>query len=137
MTPQAPSVLEAQLVRFAPMLVVRDPDASAAFYESRFGFELIESVDGLRLLRLGSVHLYLIPQSPPSPDKPHVTLAPMSSAARPPVNLVFRVRDVRATHRELEARGVRFLAPPRQPAWGGWRCFAQDPDGYLIELEEP
>jgi hypothetical protein len=22
-----------------------------------------------------------------------------------------------------------------QQPWGGWRCCAQDPDGYFIELE--
>lgn len=28
------------------------------------------------------------------------------------------------------------LTPPHSPPWGGLRCFAKDPDGYLIELEE-
>jgi catechol 2,3-dioxygenase-like lactoylglutathione lyase family enzyme len=33
--------------------------------------------------------------------------------------------------------GVEFLAEPYAPPWGGHRCFAVDPDGNLIELEEP
>jgi len=53
------------------------------------------------------------------------------------VDLVFRVRDVRETHRALGETGLSFLTPPQQPPWGGWRCFAQDPDGYLIEIEQP
>jgi catechol 2,3-dioxygenase-like lactoylglutathione lyase family enzyme len=119
------------------MLVVRDSDVSAAFYQEHFGFELVESVDTLRLLRLGAYHLYLVGKSPPTYDKPHVTLAPIPAASQPPVNLIFRVLDVRAAHHALEAAGLRFLAPPAQPVWGGWRCFAQDPDGYLLEIEEP
>jgi len=54
-----------------------------------------------------------------------------------PVNLVFEVADVHAEHAALRARGLRFLTPPMEPPWGGWRCFAQDPDGYLIEIEQP
>lgn len=44
---------------------------------------------------------------------------------------------VRATHEALAKLGLKFLAPPQQPAWGSWRCFVQDPDGYLIEIEQP
>jgi hypothetical protein len=31
---------------------------------------------------------------------------------------------------------ILVLTPPKQPRWGGWRCFAHDPDGYLIEVED-
>ena len=54
-----------------------------------------------------------------------------------PVNLVFEVEDAHAEYAALSARGLRFLTPPAQPPWGGWRCFAQDPDGYSIEIEQP
>jgi hypothetical protein len=32
--------------------------------------------------------------------------------------------------------GVEFLTPPKSPPWGGWRCFAHDPDSYLVEIED-
>jgi hypothetical protein len=32
---------------------------------------------------------------------------------------------------------VRFLAEPHEPAWGGCRFFCVDPDGYLVEIEQP
>jgi predicted enzyme related to lactoylglutathione lyase len=51
--------------------------------------------------------------------------------------LVLEVTDCLAVHRELTAAGVPFLADPYSPPWGGRRCFAVDPDGNLIELEEP
>ena len=32
---------------------------------------------------------------------------------------------------------LRFLAEPYEPPWGGCRFFCVDPDGYLVEIEEP
>ena len=40
-------------------------------------------------------------------------------------------------YEQLREEGVEFLAEPFSPPWGGARCFAVDPDGYLVELEEP
>ncbi len=51
--------------------------------------------------------------------------------------LVLEVEDCLGAHRELAATGVRFLAEPYSPPWGGHRCFAVDPDGNLVELEQP
>jgi catechol 2,3-dioxygenase-like lactoylglutathione lyase family enzyme len=119
------------------MLAVRDVSRSEDFYVRHFGFQVTERLESLRRLeRLGAT-LYIVTESPPTPDKPEVTLAPPPDAKRPTVNLIFRVADVRATYEALSALGLRFLTAPQQPAWGGWRCFAQDPDGHLIELEEP
>jgi predicted enzyme related to lactoylglutathione lyase len=53
------------------------------------------------------------------------------------VVLVLEVEDARAVHRELKAEGVRFLAEPYEPPWGGCRFFCVDPDGYLVEIEQP
>ena len=49
----------------------------------------------------------------------------------------YEVADCLGAHRELVAAGVPFLADPYSPPWGGHRCFALDPDGNLIELEQP
>ena len=43
----------------------------------------------------------------------------------------------RPERRRLGAAGVGFLAEPFSPPWGGVRCFAVDPDSYLVELEQP
>jgi len=63
------------------------------------------------------------------------------SAPRDPsranVVLVLEVEDARAVHRELAAEGVQFLAEPFEPPWGGCRFFCVDPDGYLVEIEQP
>jgi predicted enzyme related to lactoylglutathione lyase len=45
----------------------------------------------------------------------------------------FTCRDIAATHRELEARGVRFPAPPQEMPFGWWSMF-EDPDGTRYAL---
>ena len=64
-------------------------------------------------------------------------VAPRRPLARWRAILVLEVADCLAAHRELAAAGVPFLAEPYSPPWGGHRCFAVDPDGNLIELEQP
>ncbi len=122
---------------FSVMLAVTDLSRSEAFYVQHFGFSMTERLAGLRRLELPGVSLYLVSESPPTTDKPSVTIAPLADRDRPPVNLIFRVADMRGAHKALVETGLQFLTEPAQPPWGGWRCFAQDPDGYLIEIEQP
>lgn len=124
------------MIRAAVMLAVRDVERSVSFYRDVLGFEQL-AYPHIPLLRRGDLQLFLVEESPPTHDRPGITLAPPSSAARMPINLVFEVADVHAEYEALRSRGLRFLSPPAQPEWGGWRCFAQDPDGYLIEIEQP
>jgi catechol 2,3-dioxygenase-like lactoylglutathione lyase family enzyme len=125
------------LVHVATMLAVSDLDASVAFYRDLFGFEVRDLHSSAALLTRDTMLLYLVTHSPPTPDKPSVTLTAPTTTAHTPVNLVFRVEDCRAAYEQLVALGVTFLTPPQQPPWGGWRCFARDPNGYLVEIEEP
>jgi hypothetical protein len=47
------------------------------------------------------------------------------------------VLDASAACEALEARGVPFLAETYRQPWGGSRFFCVDPDGYLVEIEQP
>lgn len=125
------------VVHAATMLVVADLDASVAFYAGLLGFTVRERLDGLVLLARDGMLLYLVTESPPTPDKPGVTLASPPDRDRPPALIVFRVTDCAAAHAHLASWGVTFLTPPTAPPWGGLRCFAQDPDGFLVEIEQP
>ena len=64
---------------------------------------------------------------------------PTHSAADPVLGMIFPPANtpVPPEARLMYPSGVRFLAEPYSPPWGGHRCFAVDPDGNLIELEEP
>jgi catechol 2,3-dioxygenase-like lactoylglutathione lyase family enzyme len=125
------------VVHVATMLAVVDIERSVAFYRDRLGFEVEEHTPDLALLRHGTMLLYLVTDSPPTPDKPGVWLSPPSHESQTPINLVFRVGDCRAVYERMLAASVSFLAPPHSPVWGGWRCFGRDPDGYLFEIEQP
>lgn len=118
------------------MLTVRDAVRSVAFYRDVLGFESIE-YPHIPLLHRGSLQLFFVEESPPTNDRPGVRLTTPADATNVPINLIFEVDDAHAEYEALSARGLRFLTPPSQPPWGGWRCFAQDPDGYLIEIEQP
>lgn len=119
-----------------PMLCVRDLAVSEDFYR-RVGFTVETREPHIALLRIEGRGLYLITESSPTGDKPDVYLLPLADPSRVAAMIVLRVADCAAAYEELSARGVLFLTPPKQPPWGGWRCFAPDPDGYLLEFEQP
>ena len=48
--------------------------------------------------------------------------------------IVAEVADVDATHRELQAKGVKFLREPEDRAWGLRTAHFCDPDGYVVEI---
>ena len=122
-----------EVTRAGTILAVADVERSLAFYRDMLGFELEATYD----------------------DPPYATLAApvrgcrWPSRATPPRTaracrwsrradpsrlaaiLVLEVEDCLGAHRELSAAGVRFLAEPYSPPWGGHRCFAVDPDGNL------
>jgi catechol 2,3-dioxygenase-like lactoylglutathione lyase family enzyme len=119
------------------MLCVRELARSVAFYGDVLGFEVRWRWDHIAALELAGHRVYLFLESPPTEDKPAVRLEPQAEPARGNVVLVLRVDDCEVSHQQLRERGARFLTAPSTPPWGGRRCFLHDPDGYLVELEEP
>jgi lactoylglutathione lyase len=128
-----------EVQRIGTILAVADVPRSVAFYTSHLGF----SVDALyddppyaTLVQEG-VRLSLAEQGHPSVDRPGVTLVAARDRSRQSVVLVLEVVDARAAYQLLAAAGLPFLAEPYAPPWGGLRFFVVDPDGYLIEIEQP
>jgi len=64
-------------------------------------------------------------------------MAAVSDPARADVVLVLEVPDADVARKGLEAGGVSFLAETYGPRGGGSRFFCVDPDGYLVEIEQP
>ena len=119
------------------MLCVRDLGRSRAFYVDALGASVLSEESDVAVLRLGGTVLYLFTESAPTLDKPNIHLAPPAPAGPSSVVVVLRVDDARTAYAELVERGVEFAMPPTEPPWGGLRCFARDPDGYVIEVEQP
>ncbi len=121
------------------VLAVADVPRSIAFYRDRLGFELEASFDDppYASLACAGMRLSLAEQGHTAEDRPGVSMLAPTDRSTLQTMLVLEVTDCLAAHAELAGAGVRFLAPPSSPPWGGHRCFAIDPDGYLVELEEP
>jgi catechol 2,3-dioxygenase-like lactoylglutathione lyase family enzyme len=124
--------------RAGAILAVADVERSVAFYSERLGFELEASFDDppYAILALAGTRLSLAEQGHAAEDRPGVQMVAPEDRARLQVALVLEVSDCRGAYEELRGEGVEFLAEPFSPPWGGARCFAVDPDGYLVELEE-
>ena len=63
---------------------------------------------------------------------------PIDARAQDRVCLVFGVDDLDAEHRRLIALGIRFVVGiTEHPDWGIKTLHFRDPDGNLIELNQP
>jgi catechol 2,3-dioxygenase-like lactoylglutathione lyase family enzyme len=127
-----------EVTRAGAILAVADFERSLAFYRDRLGFEVQETYEDppyATLARAGA-RLSLAEQGHPAEDRPGVSMVAPPDRSRLAAIVVLEVTDCVGAHRELSAAGVPFLAEPYSPPWGGHRCFAVDPDGNLIELEE-
>ena len=125
--------------RGGAILAVSDFQASLSFYCDRLGLEVEATYDDppYATLVAGGARLSLAEQGHPADDRPGVTMTAPRDPSETNVVLVLEVDDAAAVHRELAADGVRFLAEPFSPPWGGMRFFCVDPDGYLVEIEQP
>ena len=127
------------VARVGTILAVDDVDRSVAFYRDRLGFEVDALYDDppyATLTREG-VRLSFAEQGHPAEDRPGVAMMAPEDRSRLPVVLVLEVTDAAAIHADLVAEGAEMLAEPFAPPWGGLRFFVVDPDGYLVEIEQP
>jgi catechol 2,3-dioxygenase-like lactoylglutathione lyase family enzyme len=127
------------ITRAGAILAVADVEVSSAWYRDRLGFAVEASYDDLpyATLELAGARLSLAAQGHPAEDRPGVAMVAPEDRSRLQVALVLELSDCRGAYKQLREEGVEFLAEPFSPPWGGARCFAVDPDGYLVELEEP
>ena len=131
--------MDVHVRRAGAILAVASVDRSLEFYAGRLGFAVEATYDDppyATLTRAGT-RLSLAEQGHAAEDRPGVTLAAPADPAQLQVVLVLEVDDCPDAFEQLRDQGVRFLSEPYSPPWGGHRCFAVDPDGFLVELEQP
>ena len=128
-----------EVTRAGAILAVSDFERSLAFYRDTLGIEVEAVYDEPPYATLVSAgaRLSLAEQGHPAEDRPGVTMTAPENASRANVVIVLEVEDALAVHQELAGRDTRFLAEPYEPPWGGCRFFCVDPDGYLVEIEQP
>jgi catechol 2,3-dioxygenase-like lactoylglutathione lyase family enzyme len=127
------------VARAGAILAVSDFEASLAFYRDVLGLEVEAVYDDppYATLTAAGARLSLAEQGHPAQDRPGVTMVPPDDASKANLVIVLEVADAQAVFAALESRGARFLAEPYNPPWGGSRFFCVDPDGYLVEIEQP
>jgi catechol 2,3-dioxygenase-like lactoylglutathione lyase family enzyme len=125
--------------RVGAILAVSNVHRSVVFYRDELGFEVEAVYDDppYATLTLAGARLSLAEQGHAAEDRPRVELRVPSDPRRADVVLVVEVDDARREHARLTERGVRMLADLYEPPWGGCRFFCLDPDGYLVEIEQP
>ncbi|MGH3134122.1 MAG: VOC family protein [Gaiellaceae bacterium] len=128
-----------EVARAGAILAVSDFERSLAFYRDTLGLEVEALYDEppYATLVAAGARLSLAEQGHPAEDRPGVTMTAPADASRANVVIVLEVKEARAVHRELEGKDTRFLAEPYEPPWGGCRFYCVDPDGYLVEIEQP
>jgi lactoylglutathione lyase len=128
-----------EVTRAGAILAVSDFERSLAFYRDTLGLEVEALYDEppYATLVCAGARLSLAEQGHPAEDRPGVTMTAPADASRANVVIVLEVEDAWAVYRELGDKGTPFLAEPYEPPWGGCRFFCADPDGYLVEIEQP
>jgi catechol 2,3-dioxygenase-like lactoylglutathione lyase family enzyme len=127
-----------RVTRIGTILAVADVDRSIAFYRDHLGFIVeatYEDPPYATLIRNG-VRLSIGEQGHAADDRPGVEMV-APDPTRLPAILVLEVTDAAAVHDVMVAEGVPILAEPYAPPWGGLRFFVVDPDGFLVEIEQP
>jgi catechol 2,3-dioxygenase-like lactoylglutathione lyase family enzyme len=124
--------------RAGVILAVRDVAASVAFYRDTVGFAVEAEFDDppYASLALAGMRLSLAEQGHASEDRPGVEMTAPVDPSQAAAVVVVEVDDARAEYTAMQAAGVRLLAEPYEPPWGGCRFFAIDPDGFLVEIEQ-
>ena len=130
---------ELAVKRAGAILAVSDFQAALAFYSDRLGLEVEAAYDDppYATLSAAGARISIAEEGHPAEDRPGVSMAAPEDARRANVVLVLEVDDARGAYRQLQDAGVPFLAEPYEPPWGGCRFFCVDPDGYLVEVEQP
>ena len=116
-------------------IIVSDYRRARAFYVEKLGFPVLrenfrEDRGDWKLdlqFGAGELEIFSIPGAPPRPSYPE---------AQGLRHLAFRVEDVEAAVRELEARGIPCEPIRLDPYTGTRMTFFHDPDGLPLELHE-
>jgi len=120
-------------------LLVADVPASLAFYRDALGFAAgyADAEGNYADLETGEVGIALFKREHMSATVGTAS-QPDTPAGQDRLALIFQVPSVDEAHARLRAQGVAFLTEPRDmPDWGIRVAHLRDPDGNLIELNQP
>src|SRR5262249_53335869 len=116
------------------MVNVSDMSRSVAFYRDVLGLKLKFESPGWSEFETGGTTLALHHSQPRAGGGDRAPAGPVAGTC----SIGFSVEDLAATHRELSARGARFVLAPMEQVDEGIRlAVCADPDGLAISFAEP
>jgi lactoylglutathione lyase len=114
------------------MVNVSDMSRSVAFYRDVLGLLLKFESPGWSEFQTGATTLALHHATARTGERP------LAEPVAGTCSIGFSVEDLAATHRQLSARGARFVMPPTERPEEGIRlAVCIDPDGLGISFAEP
>jgi lactoylglutathione lyase len=116
------------------MVNVSDMSRSVAFYRDVLGLALKFESPGWSEFQTGATTLALHHAQASAGGEDRAPKGPVAGTC----SIGFSVEDLATTHRELAARGARFVLPPTEQVDEGIRlAVCVDPDGLAISFAEP
>lgn len=122
-----------KVTSYYPVIMTADVAASAAFYQTHFGFTPLFTSDWYVHLQLEgdpSVNLAIL-------DGQHGTIPEAGRGRVSGLLLNFEVDAPDAVHDRLKAAGLPILLSLRDEAFGQRHFITSDPDGVLIDIIKP
>ncbi len=115
----------------ANIIYVTDLPRAKAWYEKNFGMKTLEySPPEFLEMSLGDQIFYIETENPKRPEGfREVSVGGASSA-------IFAVDDLKKTVEDLRSKGVKIVAEPVEPFWGGLVAKVADPDGNCFTLDQ-
>jgi catechol 2,3-dioxygenase-like lactoylglutathione lyase family enzyme len=118
---------------FYPLLLVRDVEATARFYETHLGYRRVFDSDWYVHMRSNArehIELAVIAHD-------HETIPEQGRQVTSGLLLSFEVEDAAAEHDRLAAAGVPVVQPLRDEVFGQRHFIAADPNGVLLDIITP
>lgn len=118
------------------ILAVRDPHASARFYESFLGWKRAVDVPVYVELSSGEGAALGLYQAEGFARNTGVPIAPRGGPGTSPAECYFRVADLDEAERAIRAAGGVCLSPRAARSWGETVAYYLDPDGHVVALAQ-
>jgi catechol 2,3-dioxygenase-like lactoylglutathione lyase family enzyme len=118
------------------VLFVADVERATAFYRDTLGLPQKSQDPASPAFDLDTTLLLLVSIAD-AQDLLSPEVVPLQRPAGATSQLVAFVEDVDAVYADLAARGVAFVRPPIDRAWGLRTAHFADPDGHIWELSQP
>ena len=114
-------------------VLVRDLEASIAFYRDKLGFALKHRAPGFADFA-GAGHTLALWERKHIAEHAGVSVDPIASASLAIAVRLLDTAEVDAAYAELSAKGVTFVRPPADYPWNARCAYFAGPDGEIWEL---